>query len=74
VWQCNWKTLHLFAAMGTQWRIGMGGVVGLDYTALPVVAKASRIKLNQSRLDGIRTMESEALRIMSEQKKGNSNG
>lgn len=66
IWPDNWKTLELFIAMGTQWRAGMGGPTGLDYTALPVVAKAMRIKLTRERFDGIRVMEGEALRVMGE--------
>jgi hypothetical protein len=68
IWQSNWKTLHLFIALGTQWRVGMNGATGLDYTAIPVVANAHGIKLTQGRLAGLRTMESEALRVMSEKR------
>lgn len=69
VWKCNWKTLQLFLAMETQWRAGMGGATGLDYTALPVVAKAKGIKITAARLDGLRVMEGEALRLMAEERK-----
>ena len=60
--------LQLFIAMGTQWRVGMGGATGLDYAALQVVAKAMGVKLKRSVLDGIRVMENEALRVMSAQR------
>jgi hypothetical protein len=37
VWPENWRPLMLAVAMQTQARTTMGGVVGFDYTALPVV-------------------------------------
>jgi hypothetical protein len=46
----------------------MGGATGLDYTPLPVVAKAIGVKLKRSVLDGIRVMEQEALRVMAAQR------
>ncbi|MDP2792556.1 MAG: DUF1799 domain-containing protein [Sulfurisoma sp.] len=66
VWECNWKTLKLFAALSTQWRIGTNGATGLDYCALSVVARVLRVRLSPSRLDGIRAMEGEVLRLMGE--------
>ena len=69
IWPCNWKTVQLFVAMGTQWRIGMGGPTGLDYATLPVVAESLRIKLTPARFDGVRVMEGEALRVMGEERK-----
>lgn len=64
MWPSNWPIVHIFIAMGTQWRVGNGGATGLDYNALPVVAKAHGIKLKRAVLDGIRVMENEALRVM----------
>lgn len=58
--------MQLFVAMGTQWRVAMGGPTGLDYAALPIVARAMNIKLKASVLDGIRAMECEAIRVMGE--------
>jgi hypothetical protein len=42
----------------------MNGVTGMDYVALPIVAKGLRIKLTPSRMAGIGVMEGEALRVM----------
>jgi hypothetical protein len=69
IWQSNWKTVQLFIAMGTQWRVGMGGATALDYVAIPVVALAMGIKLTKGRLGGLRVMEGEALSVMGEQRK-----
>lgn len=63
VWACNWPTVQLFIAMGTQWRSGMNGATGLDYAALPIVARGLCIKLTPSRFNGIRAMESAVLKI-----------
>lgn len=55
--------------MGTQWRIGMGVPTGLDYNALPVVAKSLGIKLEKEVFDGVLVMESEALSVMDKKRK-----
>lgn len=34
VWPENRAAVLVFQLMSTQWRVGMGGYVGLDYTAL----------------------------------------
>jgi hypothetical protein len=69
IWPQNWKILQLFVAMGTQWRIGMGGPTGLDYSTIPIVATAMKIKLKPSVLASLRVMEGEALRVMGEGRK-----
>lgn len=66
VWGSNWKTLELFAAMSTQWRVGMAGATGLDYTALPIVARSLNIKLTPARFGYLRAMERTALDVMKE--------
>ena len=63
----NRKTVALFAAMLTQWRTGMHGVIGLDYTALPLAAKSHRIKLHSRRMKDLQTMERAALVYWQEQ-------
>ena len=32
VWDENWDVLHLFAKFNTQWRMAMGGPIGIDMT------------------------------------------
>lgn len=59
---CNVKTVRLFIGMGTQWRMGMNGAYGLDYSALPVVAQALGVRLRPGRFEGLRIMEAEVLR------------
>ncbi|MNC20056.1 hypothetical protein D3C75_679990 [compost metagenome] len=70
VWDCNWPAFSVFHSMSTQWRVGMGGATGLDYTALPVVAKMIGYKNKdvQDMFPDIQVMENEALITMGENK------
>lgn len=34
VWPDNWQAVQLLNRMSTQWRVGFGGAVGLDYNVL----------------------------------------
>ena len=53
--------------MLTQWRVGMAGATGLDYTALPAVFDLCGIKKKRRAdvFDALRVLEGEALRIWS---------
>ncbi|WP_416046676.1 DUF1799 domain-containing protein [Cupriavidus basilensis] len=68
VWPDNVQAFEVFGQMGTQWRVGMGGAIGLDYGALPFVLRMSRVPRDQWApvFEGIRVMENAALSAMSE--------
>jgi Phage related hypothetical protein (DUF1799) len=68
VWPENWKAFILFNRMSTQWRMGMGGAVGLDYTAIRDVAEFIGIKKKHLAqiFPSFQVMEAEALLVMSE--------
>jgi hypothetical protein len=70
VWDINWPAFSVFYAMNTQWRMaGMGGErTGLDYNAIPVVAKLLGLKSKQTQeiFSSIQVMENEALTTMRE--------
>jgi hypothetical protein len=53
----------------TQWRVGVGGRSGLDYTAIPVALRLGGVKRSEwaHAFDGIRVMEDAALEFMSDQ-------
>jgi hypothetical protein len=74
VWPENWAALELFSAISTQWRVGMGGATGLDYTALPVVMdmQDTAPEHRRERFDEIRVMERAALDVMAEKAKAKS--
>ncbi|MFJ2480679.1 DUF1799 domain-containing protein [Pseudomonas sp. NPDC087598] len=66
----NWPAFVVFNAMSTQWRTGMGGATGLDYTVLRDVSDfvgTSRKQLREIFPD-LQAMEVEALLVMSESK------
>lgn len=63
-------------AMQTQWRIGMGGATGLDYSALPVVEDRLGVP-KQRRAEcfrGLQIIEREVLRVWGEAAKARQNG
>ncbi len=71
VWPDNWAATLLFNAIGTQWRMGMGGPVGLDYNVL--YRKMDRMNLSESEYDAleadIRVMEDAVLTHLRAEKK-----
>ncbi|MNY12971.1 hypothetical protein D3C86_1460810 [compost metagenome] len=66
VWADCWPGFLLFEAMSTQWRVGMGGAVGLDSQALPIVASYLELEVEKMPLafNDVRVMEAEALKKM----------
>lgn len=75
VWDVNWSAFCVFHSMSTQWRVGMGGATGLDYAAIPVVAKMIGYKKKevQDMFPDIQVMENEALITMGENKQDANN-
>lgn len=68
VWEENWDSFVLFSNLCTQWRMGMGGAIGLDYNCIPVVASLLGYKKKklQNMFSDIQVMENEALITMGE--------
>ncbi|MEQ6351837.1 DUF1799 domain-containing protein [Ralstonia pseudosolanacearum] len=66
IWPENAITVEVFAHLGTQWRIGARGPVGLDYAAIPVVLQLLRVPPHEHAdvFAGIRIMEYAALAQM----------
>lgn len=71
VWECHWDDMLLFVAMASQWRIGMNGATGLDYNALPLVARYKGIRLTPERFEAVQVMENEALLVFGERNERN---
>lgn len=63
VWIENWPIKQVFAAMLSQWNVGMNGAIGLRYEALPLVLELHCIEAEQRRevFDGLRVMERAAV-------------
>lgn len=68
LWAANVQCFTVFEAMGTQWRMGMGGATGLDYQALPVVMDMAGLEAGERQevFRDLRVMEQEALRTMAD--------
>ncbi len=66
IWPENAITVEVFAHLGTQWRVGTRGPVGLDYAAIPVVLMLLGVPPHKHAdvLAGIRIMERAALAEM----------
>ena len=63
VWPCHWQAVTLFIQLGTQWRVGVNGYTGLDYTALFALCERKGISGDafDELFDDIRTLEATAL-------------
>lgn len=72
-WPDNESAIRLFYAVQTQWRVGMGGPSGFDYTA--VLATLDRLYRDHTDSErdelfaSLRLMEREALEVFSRGKK-----
>lgn len=68
VWPENAQAFDTFSRLRTQWRVGMGGPTGLDYTA--VLAFMRRLKLSRKEaddlFDDVQVMEYEAMQTMAD--------
>ncbi|WP_426818239.1 DUF1799 domain-containing protein [Winslowiella sp. 2C04] len=64
VWPDVWPAFEVFRSMSTQWRTGMGGVIGLDYNVLPWLMKLIGVENEATALNDVRVMESAALTMI----------
>lgn len=66
IWPENLLAFQVFSALGTQWRVGMGGATGLDYNAVPVVLRLQGVPRGEwpQLFEDVRTMEAAALAVM----------
>lgn len=66
VWPDLYEAFGLFEALQTQWRISMAGATGLDYAAVPLVARMRGIATAALRAlwPDLQAMERKALVLM----------
>lgn len=70
VWAGNWPAVSIFADVATQWLMGPGGPVALDYRALPQRCRPGQGGRSGRRLfEALQVMEAEALLWMRERAK-----
>lgn len=60
----NWSAVQMFLRMGTQWRTGPRGVIGLDYRALEWLLSLYPAADPQALLEDVQTMETAALQAI----------
>lgn len=75
IWDINWAAFSVFHSMSTQWRVGMSGPTGLDYSVIPTIASMLGYKKKdvQDMFPDIQVMENEALITMGENKQNADN-
>tara|TARA_R100000353_G_scaffold11755_1_gene12336 strand:- start:131 stop:310 length:180 start_codon:yes stop_codon:yes gene_type:complete len=59
----------MFLRMSTQWNVGVGGPIGLNYSSLEYLCKLYPVKDVCALFEGIQIMEMTALVAMQTQKK-----
>lgn len=64
VWPDVWPVLDVFSKCGTQWRTGVNGVFGLDYSVLPWLFEMCDVPNHKRAFKDIQTMERIALEEM----------
>ncbi|PHM46628.1 DUF1799 domain-containing protein [Xenorhabdus miraniensis] len=64
VWPDVWNSYLVFGAMRTQWRVGMNGATGLDYSPLNQVMDYLNINDRATVFNDIRVMEIKSLEVM----------
>lgn len=64
VWPDNVETVQCFIGLSTQWRSGMNGVTGLDYSAISIVMEMNEVVDKKAVFGGVQIMEAEALRLI----------
>lgn len=65
VWPDNQRVFELFLALRTQWRVGMSGIIGLDYNVLPWVMRTKGIARREQAemFADLQTMEAAVLEL-----------
>lgn len=61
LWAKHANAVHIFSALSTQWLMGPGGPVGLNYAALPVVLRLAGLRCGAADFQRLQVMERAAL-------------
>ena len=69
MWEENWPSVIFFSRLGTQWRVGVSGPTGLDYTAVLALLRTLRLPRDEhdALFDDVQTLERAALQEMAKQ-------
>ena len=58
----------MFLRCQTQWRVGISGIIGFDYTSVLKMIKLYNIENHTAMLENLQIMEAAVLKAMSENK------
>ena len=58
----------MFVKVQTQWRLGMGGIIGLDYTSVIEMIKLYLVEDTVAMLENLQIMEAAALQALNKDK------
>lgn len=65
-WPDNWDAFQLFSSIGNQWRVGVAGVISLDYAVL--FHRMDRMKLPDDEyeqlFEDVKALEGAALAVL----------
>jgi len=61
-----WPAVSMFLKVQTQWRVGMGGVIGLDYGAVRWCFELEQVSNPAELLDDMQVMEAKVVEILSQ--------
>jgi len=64
----NWETVQMFLRCQTQWRVGMSGIIGLDYTSVVEMIKLYLVEDTVAMLENLQIMEAAALQALNRDK------
>lgn len=66
VWPENWTAMEVASRMVSQLNVGMAGVIGIRFEALPVVFRALQVPADQELevLDRVRVIEAHFVRLL----------
>lgn len=67
----NWLPVCIFCDLLTQWRVGPGGAIGLDYLAIPVTLRLRRVPKSSwpEIFSDLQILEDAALGVLAERRK-----
>tara|TARA_R100000426_G_scaffold84553_1_gene63816 strand:- start:105 stop:311 length:207 start_codon:yes stop_codon:yes gene_type:complete len=68
VYQENWEAVMMFLKIQTQWRVGMGGIIGLDYTSVIEMIKLYKDK-PLDLMESIQVIEASILKTLNRENK-----
>lgn len=61
-----WPAVEMFLRVQTQWRVGMAGLIGLDYTAVKWCFELKDVSKPAELLADLQVIEARVLEILSE--------